>query len=123
MVDQNPLTDAHTLRFENPNSFSLPVIDGSNPFQFNFIIWAEANGGSTWYVDNLILTTRCPSILEFYPVAYQTTFDSYKGAPLADSLYTFPPTYVTLPKCNGVIDYSFNLVSYTDLSNLPLATS
>ena len=117
MVDQNPLTDAHTLRFENPNSFSLPVIDGQNPSQFNFIIYVEANGGSTWLLDNLILTTQCPSpsSTHFYQVAYQTTFDSYKGAPLADSLYTFPPTIVTLPKCNNVIDYSFNLVSYTDL--------
>jgi hypothetical protein len=96
----NSFTDTHILRYENSNSFELPVLDGTNPYQYNFLIWAEANGGSTWYVDNLVLTTKCPTVLTFYPVSYQTILNSYKAAPLADSLYTFPATIPILPKCN-----------------------
>jgi hypothetical protein len=119
----NLLTDVHTLRFENANSFELPAIDCTNPFQWNFLIWAEANGGSTWYVDNLVLTTQCPTFLEFYPVSYQLIFDSYKAAPLADSLYTIPATIPTLPKCNEVTAYEFSLSSYTDLSGNSLSST
>ena len=70
MHDLNPIADAHTLRLENDNSFSLPVIDYENPFQYHFTIYAEINGGSTFFVDSLILTTRCPDVLEFIAVSY-----------------------------------------------------
>jgi hypothetical protein len=48
---------------------------------------------------------------------------SYKGAPIADALYTFPETIPTLTKCNQIIDYTFTLISYKDLTGVALASS
>lgn len=123
MVDIDPIADTHTLRFENNNQFFLPVIDGENPMRYEFIIWAEANGGSTWYVDSLSLTIKCPDVLEFEPISYVTKFDSYLGAPIADSIYTFPRSNPTLPKCNSVEGYNFRIISYSDLDGNSLASS
>jgi hypothetical protein len=66
----NSFTDVHTLGSENANSFELPVLDGSNPQKFDFLIYVEVNGGSTWSVGNLVLKTYCPTDLEFYDVSY-----------------------------------------------------
>jgi hypothetical protein len=123
MVVFDSFTDIYTLGYENANSFNLPVLDGTNPKQFNFLIWVEVNGGSTWSIGNLVLKTKCPTVLEFYPVSYLMILNSYLGAPLAFSLYTFPVTIPTLPKCNEVTSYEIILLSYKDLSGNPLSST
>jgi hypothetical protein len=57
MMVFNSFTDLYTLGSENANSFELPVLDGSAPSQFNFLIYVEVYGGSKWSIGNLVLKT------------------------------------------------------------------
>ena len=63
----------------------------------------------------LTLTTKCPSLLEFY--TFYGNVESFRGDV---GSFTFSAAVPTLTKCNEVEDYSLEEISFTDLDGNPL---
>ena len=90
LYDRNALlTDTHVLRFVNNNDFYVEVMDREKPYQYSFVIFAEARGGSTFFTDVLTYTIRCPATLQFVTAPFSLTMKSYKDATGVDALFTY----------------------------------
>lgn len=90
LYDRNALlTDTHVLRFVNTNDFYVNVMDREKPFQYRFVIYTEARGGSTFFTDLLTYTIKCPSSLNFATNPFNTKMKSFKGATGLDVLFSF----------------------------------
>lgn len=90
-------------------------MDREKPFQYRFVIFTEARGGSTFFTDLLTYTIKCPSSLNFATNSFNTNMKSFKGATGLDALFSFSKTVPDLPMCTEILDYSFVDISYTDL--------
>ena len=91
-----------TVGEENNNNFEIEVKDGENPYQYNFIIQAQAKGGSIFNSPALTLTTECPDHLEYVFTQQITTLSrttSYIGAEGSAASSSFSAWVPKLPKC------------------------
>lgn len=87
-------------------------MDGENPYQYSFIMYAEAMGGSTYTSPTFTLTTKCPDHVtyDFYQSGFSLfTVSSYVGADTAGdgsgASFNFPTWFPYLSKCTQVLYY------------------
>ena len=89
----------------NTGSSFIEVKDGENPYQYSFIIYAEAMGGSTYYSPTFTITTKCTdhTTYDFYTVGGYNTLASFVGADLvgdgSGASFNFPTWFPYLSKC------------------------